>query len=352
MTVLPNLSQISTLDLTSFREVSLLEVCLRKGDKLLLGCFYRSPNSSDDNNEELCDLLRNICGNSYSHICLMGDFNTPHINWDLHTTSQPEHSHESMFLQTVQDCFLYQHVDQPTRARGTNTPSILDLILTNEQNMVSDIEYHAPLGASDHKLLVFKYHCYCDRTNNKVKLYYKYNNGDYDGMRASLAGSEWLLIFEEIVNNLNMEDTWTNLKQKILELRDEFVPTATIGNNNKWRYEFPISQELRDLIKKKNTAYRSWNAHRYREDAEQFRLQYVRLRNQCQQSCRKAKRDHEKGIAEQSKNQPKLFWKYSKHKLKTRSGVAPLLGDPNNPNSLCHTDTGNSRFTRVWFTRF
>ncbi|KAK3875361.1 hypothetical protein Pcinc_019771 [Petrolisthes cinctipes] len=52
----------------------------------------------------------------------------------------------------------------------------------------------------------------------------------------------------------------------------------------------------------------------------------------------KAKRGHERGVAEQSKTQPKAFWKFVKTKLKTKSGIAPLLSDPGDPRAICHDD--------------
>jgi len=51
------------------------------------------------------------------------------------------------------DYYLSQHVDSPTRARGDDTPHILDLVITNEP-FVDNIEYLAPLGKSDHSVLI------------------------------------------------------------------------------------------------------------------------------------------------------------------------------------------------------
>ena len=34
------------------------------------------------------------------------------------------------FLEALRDCFMYQHVTQPTRVRGEDEPSLLDLVLT------------------------------------------------------------------------------------------------------------------------------------------------------------------------------------------------------------------------------
>jgi hypothetical protein len=49
--------------------------------------------------------------------------------------------------------FLIPHVNKPTRWRGTDTPHVLDLVFTNEENMVSELEYLSPLGKSDHCVL-------------------------------------------------------------------------------------------------------------------------------------------------------------------------------------------------------
>ena len=58
------------------------------------------------------------------------------------------------FLNTVQKLFLIQHVDFPTRARGSDTPHTLDLVLTNS-NCVNNIDTLAPLGKSDHAMMQF-----------------------------------------------------------------------------------------------------------------------------------------------------------------------------------------------------
>ena len=50
----------------------------------------------------------------------------------------------------VQDFFLYQYVDAPTRG-----DSILDLILSTEQNMFNDAVFVESLGSGDHKAIDF-----------------------------------------------------------------------------------------------------------------------------------------------------------------------------------------------------
>ena len=49
---------------------------------MLIGLVYRSPNSSDINNDKLLHLLRGFSYvHPHTHLLLMGDFNFPHIDW-------------------------------------------------------------------------------------------------------------------------------------------------------------------------------------------------------------------------------------------------------------------------------
>ena len=67
----------------------------------------------------------------------MGDFNYPEIDWN-YTISRAAEIHPShIFLHSIQDSLLYQHVTQPTRHRLGESPNTLDLIITNEEGMIN-----------------------------------------------------------------------------------------------------------------------------------------------------------------------------------------------------------------------
>ena len=105
-------------------------------------------------------------------ICMaMIGFNYPDIHWEtLYPGSENDSSEESKFIDCIQDNLLTQHIDRPTRVRGTDTPHILDLILTNDEKLISSIEYESPLGKSDHAVLQFDLLCYSKlETYEKVK---------------------------------------------------------------------------------------------------------------------------------------------------------------------------------------
>ena len=55
------------------------------GSSIRLLVVYRSPNSSQQNNSALNDLLSRVTVNTV----VVGDFNYPNINWENHSASDP-----------------------------------------------------------------------------------------------------------------------------------------------------------------------------------------------------------------------------------------------------------------------
>ena len=53
---------------------------------------------------------------------------------------------------------------------------------------------------------------------------------------------------------------------------------------------------------------------------------YITARNKCKKEIKKAKKNNEKKIADMSKTDPTLFWKYVKEQTKTRQGIGILKG--------------------------
>ena len=143
-----------------FKESVWCKIQLQNHDSLILSCLYRSPNSNDDNNQALEDLLKNISNRRESHKLLLGDFNMPEINWESNTTTVGEDHKATKFVECIRDTFWFQHVKQPTRVRQGNEPSVLDLIFSNEENMVEKVNFLSSLGKSDHLVLTFNLICY------------------------------------------------------------------------------------------------------------------------------------------------------------------------------------------------
>ena len=128
------------------------EIGLLNRDRLIAAVIYRSPTSTQEQNHSMESVIREVSDLNPSHLLVLGDFNMPEITWDTWDTNiENPDDYRNKFLECLRDCFLYQHVSKPTRVRNTDHPSILDLILTNEEGMVADLEYLSPLGKSDHE---------------------------------------------------------------------------------------------------------------------------------------------------------------------------------------------------------
>ena len=178
----------------SFPDCSLSDcICvllrLHGHDLLFIGCVYRSPSSPLQlSTEHICQLLQKA--STYSHLFFCGDFNYPSIDWSngsvVSSSSQPI----QLFLDTLNDLFLYQHVTKPSRYQAGSSPHVLDLVFTNEEDMVQDIAYHPELGLSDHVCICFTVVCYSNYApSNEPR--FNLHRANYDGMRESLSAVDW-----------------------------------------------------------------------------------------------------------------------------------------------------------------
>ena len=66
--------------------------------------------------------------------------------------------------------------------------------------------------------------------------------------------------------------------------------------------------------------------------------EYTKARNKANSLLRKAKKLYEGGVANDAKMIPKRFWNHARRKLKTKGGIAPLLTNAKDSNSLVYTD--------------
>ena len=132
-----------------FSESVWCEIPLEKKDRLLLGCTYRSPNSTEDNNKRLNQFLQ-TASTHVSHVLLTGDFNHPEIEWKEEVS--PGDINHKPEMPSFSNMLKNQHTSEAT--------NLLDLILTVEEDMVSGVQHLAPLGKSHHQILKFTYRCY------------------------------------------------------------------------------------------------------------------------------------------------------------------------------------------------
>ncbi len=176
------------------------------GKKILLGCVYRSPNSTPSNNQKLLDVLSEACSAPSTYLLILGDFNFKEIDWVLGIANCRVDHPASLFLDTVSENFLTQHVNQPTRYREQQTPSLLDLVIIDKEDIIENLEYEAPLGKSDH--IVIRMNLLIAPQDTTKQQHYNFNKGDYEAMREELGSIDW----DSLLQDKPVDDTWQSLE--------------------------------------------------------------------------------------------------------------------------------------------
>ena len=293
-----------------------VEIKLVGNDKLLVGCIYRSPNSSNVNNKALRQVLVKATEMKYSHVLLTGDFNFPSINWlTWSVNSTNEEDEAAMFVEAARDGFLYQHIDQPTRIRGENEPSCLDLVFTNEEGMVDNVEIQSPLGKSDHAMITFEFYCYNTKFIDAPQKF-QFNRGDYTSMKQELSSINW----NEVVSaDKSVNEQWKSFSTQVMSNMEKFIPKRKNSGKTK-KHLTPLDKNAIRKIKKK---HRAWTRYMESRESKHYQI-YTRLRSQVCQLTRKARVNQEKTIADDAKTNPPKFWKFAKSQTKTKDGVSNL----------------------------
>ena len=97
------------------------------------------------------------------------------INWNTGSVNtKDKNSKEIQFIETIRDSYLDQIIRQPTRYRCNEKSNVLDLVFTENEQWIENLEYESPLGKSDHGVLKFDYICEITKPHYlKTKYYYK-----------------------------------------------------------------------------------------------------------------------------------------------------------------------------------
>lgn len=298
------------------------EIKLNHGESLLCACIYRHGDSTEQENDKLMSIMKEISTHKHSHKLIMGDFNIKNIDWENTECRANTNDISYRFLECVRDCYYFQHITEPTRQRGTDRPSTLDLIFTNEEDMIENLNISAPLGKSDHSVLNFD--IVHELATQKKKIKVLYEKADYKRFNELMGQVNWEDTFKDIPDDVNQQ--WELFKQKYIEAEAQCVPKKVVYIDGKLSRKFSVPLDSTNLkkLKRKN---KLWSKIRKNIASEEEKLQYNKLRNQIRRMTRKGKKLMEKQIASMVKNNPKGFWKYAQSKLKTKAGIPDLVLD-------------------------
>ena len=285
---------------------------LKDNKSLLLGAVYRSPNSSVEKNQKLLTMLRRASTMKNDYLMICGDFNLPLIDWNSHQSRDAENSLSNLFLEMVEDQNWFQHVKNSTRFRGSQN-SCLDLILTNEEYMVSDVQELPPLGKSDHVCQKWKLVVSEPIFKNTIKPRRNYKFANWGAFKTDLGKLEF--------SNDDSPDAMNDeLVGKIKDLEAKHIPLCK-PRNGKNRLPWMRGASIKKQREKK---WRTWKLFKQSElprDYDAYKIE----RNRLGDMIRSSKANHERGLIADMKENPNLFHGHCRRSLKTKQGVSNVI---------------------------
>lgn len=256
-------------------EFIFVDLLLSHNRKIILGVFYRPPNNDPKPLEDLQAALQEL---STNELILLGDFNLPEIDW-LNNRALRHSDIYTLMMDVVQDNFLTQLVNQPTRESN-----ILDLVLTTSPDLVDNLAVGEPF--SDHNSISFLLSGIPYIQRKSQKLLYCYGKADWDHLRSLLSYIPWHCAFFDSDINHN----WACWKDLLFTAVDECIPKR----KSKTRLNVPwITKELIVLCKKKKSLY-----HRARRSNKIVIWEkYRKLNNSVKRLCNTARWSYIKKLA-------------------------------------------------------
>ena len=299
---------------TDYTDHMWVEIKLRNKDPLLCGCIYRSPSKDKDSEKQttqkVCELIIEAVGRNNSRLLICGDFNYPDIDWECQYS---KNDNLKVFLQTIQELNLHQHVCNPTRYRDGHEPSLLDLIITTEEGMINFLEHNPGLGESDHECLNFGLNCFKEKKESAP--HPNYYKADYETIIKRLERVNWTLELKSDFNQM-----YRKFLSILLKAIEDCIPQKPRRSKKKNIYMTRDTLKLKDLKAKLWKRYKSTNTYYDRE-------RYRKVKNELRATTRHLRKEFERNLAKNVKDQPKKFWAYVNSRTKTRSKIPPLQTD-------------------------
>ena len=336
----------SQLDLVQeFDEYLFIKIKHNSGSNLVLGAFYRSPGSAPNNDQNLLKLINSLTAIKQDKILLIGDFNFPSIDWSNNNNfvgnNLSINSAAYKFISCLKDNYLTQHVHFPTRARGSQTPHTLDLVITND-DFVEEVFNLSPLGKSDHSVL----HCVCklDVTVAVNTSKFDFNKGDYKKLSNFMLQNLDESFYSDYIS---INDSWIFLKSLFLSGQERFIPHVVNKDWKKKGWQFPTSETFRQLIKKK---HRCWTRFQRGND-KKYLNEFKRLRNLVRKESRLITQKNQREIALNCKSNPKKFWQHVRSRTVSSNGIGDLKVVQGGTTKIIALDTEKVEIFSDYFER-
>ncbi|MEW8548237.1 MAG: endonuclease/exonuclease/phosphatase family protein, partial [Candidatus Thiodiazotropha sp.] len=282
-------------------------------NKLLIGTFYRPPNSPTSTLESIENSIGLAYDTNINNILITGDFNLD--------TLKPASSRKVETL--CQQFNLHNLINEPTHFTESSS-SIIDLMLTSNKHGVmlsgvgepcleQAVRYHCPIFC----ILDFK------KVITKVfsRQVWLYDRGNYDALREEISDFDWQSLKHEDIN------TYTkNVADYIINTSKKHIPNKIV----KIRKSDPpwLNAKIKRMMRKRKRLYDKYK----RTNNDIDHTNYKTFRNKVTNEIRQSKKLTNDKLANKLLNsdlRPKDYWKTLKHFINKEQSfsIPPLKVD-------------------------
>ena len=269
-------------------------------EEVKLHVINRSPNSRKDNDDGLCAMIKEMRGTNV----LTGDFNFPGIDWVSGVTNEKGRG----FYEAINEQFMEQYVMEPTHTSG----NVLDLVLCDKEEVVSEVKTDGRIGGSDHDLITFKMRVAAGK--EEERMIRDFGRANFVEMRRGMANVDW----QRELSGKDANEMWNSIKGSVCKLMKEHIPMKKRRSNKNPPW---MDADIKRCLKEKKEAWKRWKETKKEKDRADYRKKVT----EAKKKIKKKKNSHEKKIAECRKSNPKMFYAFVNRAKKTRSKIGPLM---------------------------
>ena len=282
--------------LSSTSELVAVDLITELNSRLRIICVYFSPTGDSS---ELLTRMSSLCCSLDElsqvdfPVVLTGDLNQPSIHWHPMTLPTTDSTKESIFVTFCIENGFEQLVIDPTR--GAN---ILDLVLSNTEDTVTDVKVIPAPVISDH--MAIRFNLAIRKSNSSQPERLNYLKADFVGMSTILAATDWRRFFAQCEC---VDSQYQSLVNLLTYLIESFAPVFSTRST-------PIDAFIeRAVLTMENSA----NLSQARKLSKQL----------AKASARKRRFEEQRLDIRDAKG----FFRYANKRLNLQSGVAPLVLD-------------------------
>jgi hypothetical protein len=303
----------------------------------LFNC-YRAPSTnrfteSINYIKDMCTCITELTPHNHS-VLIVGDFNFPSLDWTADNCLKcSDVSCTGLFLNMYYSLGLSQFVTESTHGN-----TILDLVFSNDNNCIGDVQVCNPFSTSDHNTIKFDVLTSSLPANdtNVRPTYYDFNHADWDSITAFLDNIDFDSLFS---SNQSAEYIFEKFYSILYECINRYVPLRVLRKNNScFKYPPFIGRKLR----KKAAAWRLYRQFR----TPQLRSAYNKLAADCRLAIRSYVAKQEERLIDNGN--VGAFYRYANNKFSFKSAIGALkntngniINDPLLKAELLHNAFSN-----------